>query len=229
VKLVLFDLDDTLFAHAAAVDAGVLAHIDALGWEARPDLIERWRALEELHYHRYLGGELTYLGQRTERARDLALDYGVTLDEPLAWFDDYLDRYRAAWALHDDAAACLDALEGARFGIITNGELPFQLAKMSQIGILDRFEHVIASGELGITKPDPRIFEHALALFDEAACDAAYVGDRFETDALGASHAGLSGVWVDRLGVATPAQEAQAGASGVHIVRGLAEVPALFA
>ncbi|CAN5296626.1 HAD family hydrolase [soil metagenome] len=228
VKVALFDLDDTLFAHTAAVNAAVAARIRTLGWPAREDSLALWHELEELHYHRYLAGELTFLEQRAARATDFAAAFGVQLDRPLDFYDAYFSEYERAWSLHDDALPCLDALSGLRLGIITNGETEFQLAKISSVGILDRFEHVIASGELGVTKPDPRIFEHAAALFGVAVADAAYVGDRFETDALGASRAGLTGVWLDRLGNRTPAQAAEAAASGVHIVSGLAEVPALL-
>jgi putative hydrolase of the HAD superfamily len=229
VKVVLFDIDDTLFAHSAALEAGITAHVAGLGWEPRSDVVERWRALEELHYHRFLSGELDYLGQRRARSTAFAAEYGIELEEPLAWFDGYSAQYRLASVLHADALSCLDALPGTRFGIITNGDLTVQLAKLSSLGILDRFEHVVASGELDFAKPDARIFEHAVALFGVSPADAAYVGDRFETDALGAARAGLTGVWVDRLGVATAAQAAEAATSGVSIVRGLAEVPALLA
>jgi putative hydrolase of the HAD superfamily len=229
VRVVLFDLDDTLFAHAAAVDAGITAYVAALGWEPRTDVVERWRALEELHYHRYLAGELDYLGQRRARTQAFALGYGVELEAPLDWFDGYHAQHRLASAVHDDAIACLDALADARLGIITNGDLTVQLGQLDLLGILDRFEHVIASGEFEFAKPDPRIFEHAVSLFGVSAAEAAYVGDRFETDAIGASRAGLTGVWVDRLGVATASQTVAAATSGVSIVRDLSAVPALLA
>jgi putative hydrolase of the HAD superfamily len=115
-----------------------------------------------------------------------------------------------------------------RFGIITNGELSFQLPKLEAIGLLSRMEHVIASGSFGVAKPDPRIFEHACSVFGVAANEAAYVGDRFETDAVGAAHAGLTGVWVDRLGIAGDDERREAEASGVLIVRTLLEIPQLL-
>ena len=229
MKVVLFDLDDTLFAHTAAVDTGVLVYLAARGWPSRDDALARWHELEELHYHRYLRGEIGFLDQRVARITDFAAHHGVAVEDPAASYQQYFVEYERAWAAHDDALACLDAMPGTRFGIITNGERDFQLPKLEAIGLLDRFEHVVASGSLGLAKPDRRIFEHAVSLFGVAPADAAYVGDRFETDAVGARDAGLTGVWVDRLGNATAAQAAAAAASGVHIVRGLAEVPALLA
>ena len=60
---------------------------------------------------------------------------------------------------------------------------------------------MICSGELGFTKPDPRIFLLACAEAGVDPADAVMVGDRLRTDALGAVDAGLAGgVWFDALG-----------------------------
>jgi putative hydrolase of the HAD superfamily len=101
-------------------------------------------------------------------------------------------------------------------------------AKIERMGLAPRVEHVIASGELGFAKPDPRIFEHACAVFGVPPTSAAYVGDRLHTDAIGAANAGLAGVWLDRLEAATSEELAEARASGVAVVRSLSEVSSEF-
>ena len=61
MTVVLFDLDDTLFDHRAAVRAGVAAHRTAVGLTGDEAAeFARWHALEEEHYHRYLAGELAF-------------------------------------------------------------------------------------------------------------------------------------------------------------------------
>jgi putative hydrolase of the HAD superfamily len=235
ISVVLFDLDDTIFAHRLAVNAGARSVLRGLDEPPPADLeddeVARWTALEELHYTRYLTGDLDYLGQRRARARDFLLPYDIALDtdtEAEAWFDYYLSKYRSAWDVYPDTMPVLDALADRRLGVITNGELGFQLAKMDATDLTARFEHIVASGELGVTKPDPRIFHAACELFAVAPADAVYVGDRLHTDALGAVGAGLRGIWIDRLG-ATTAQREEASAAGVSIIRNLAELPALLA
>jgi putative hydrolase of the HAD superfamily len=233
VSVVLFDLDDTLFAHRHAVAAGVAAHRKALGGDiaaADSDAeLERWYALEEHHYHRYLGGDVDFLGQRRERARAFVEPFGITLADDAtadAWFEGYIHEYQRAWQLHDDTLQCLDALQslGLRLGIITNGELRFQVAKIEALGLASRFEHVIASGDFGYPKPDSRIFAHACSLFGVLPADAAYVGDRLRTDAIGAAAAGLTGVWIDRDGGASEDELVAAEASGVRVIASLAEL-----
>ncbi|MRG60502.1 HAD-IA family hydrolase [Agromyces sp. CFH 90414] len=239
--VVLFDLDDTLMAHREAVEAGIVRHADDLGYAPAPDaeaMQRLWYELEERHYHSYLAGELTFEAQRRARARDFAAAHGVELDDEAAgtWFSAYFERYRESWSLHADALPALDGIErsvpGVRFGIITNGELEFQTAKIVRLELPGRFAHVIASGAVGVTKPDAAIFRHALEVFgaDAPVTAAAYVGDRLITDAVGAARAGLLGIWLNRLGAVPSDEEAAAAeASGVVEIAGLAELPTLLA
>lgn len=233
ISVVLFDLDDTIFAHRLAVDRGIASHLAASGVTAvDPAEVARWNELEEHHYHRYLSGELDYLGQRRARARDFGAPYGLRFthdSEAEGWFEEYLDHYRAAWSLYDDTLPCLDSLaaRGIRLGIITNGDEAFQQAKLARMELAGRFEHVVASGTVGITKPDPRIFELACGLFGVTLSEALYVGDRLGTDAVGARDAGLRGVWLVRDGAASGDAVAAAQASGVTVITSLAQLPAL--
>ena len=205
IRAVLFDLDDTLMAHTSAVsDAIARAQRLAGGAFAADDTAavqRRWAELEEQHYTRYLTGELPYLGQRIWRARDLLAPYGLTVtdEQALAWFDDYLVGYRDAWRLFDDVLPALAglraALPGVRFGVITNGDLAFQTDKLHRIALWDELDltpvradgslddphrrgRLLASGELGVTKPDPRISHAAAAALGGESQACAYVGDR---------------------------------------------------
>lgn len=237
-SVVLFDLDDTLMAHREAVEAGIVSHMRELAYAGDEAEARRlWHALEEEHYHAYLAGSLTFEGQRRARAAAFAAAHGHDLAAEAAgeWFSRYFEHYRASWALHDDAIPALDelarVLPGVRFGIITNGELDFQTAKLVQLDLPGRFTHVIASGAVGATKPDAAIFRHAVDVFaaDAPVRAAAYVGDRLRTDAIGAAQAGLIGVWLNRRGDSPSAEDdADAEASGVLEITSLSQLPALL-
>ncbi|TFD23085.1 HAD family hydrolase [Cryobacterium sp. TMS1-13-1] len=238
-QVVLFDLDDTLFEHRGAVAAGILLYLDRIGGVFatgdRTAATSLWNALEEEHYHSYLSGALDFAGQRRARARDFAASFHISLtdDEADSWFDAYFLSYRSSWRLHDDALPCLDALAnvlpGVRFGLITNGDPVFQGEKIRRVGLTERCEHVITSGALGVAKPDARIFQHACALFDVPVEAAVYVGDRLQTDAVGAAAAGLTGVWLDRAGASAapvaPADKIDASHRGILRIETLAELP----
>ena len=231
IAVVLFDLDDTLFAHRYAVDTAIARFLDT----DDPAEVVRWHDLEELHYPRYLSGELGLIPQRRVRARAMAEPYGLALTtdtEADAWYERYFVEYKRAWSLHTDTIPCLDALDaaGLRIGLITNGDLAFQTEKLELTSLDSRLEHVIASGDVGFAKPDARIFALACERFDVHPSQAVYVGDRLETDAVGAAGAGLTGVWLDRSGAgAVDEVAAHRPAAGIHTITTLAELPGLLA
>jgi putative hydrolase of the HAD superfamily len=234
---VLFDLDDTLLDHRGAVGVAIVGHLRALGhpYEVADPAAEvaAWRDLEETHYHRYLAGEIGFEDNRRVRAQELAARHGVQLTSAEAgrWFADYFERYVAQWRLHDDALPCLDALRaavpGIRFGMITNGELDFQLRKIDATGLRRELDVIVASGDVGVTKPDARIFALACERLGVHPDQAAYVGDRLGTDAIGAARAGLTGVWIDRVEASVSERErAEAEELGVRRITTLADLPA---
>ncbi|UOW04691.1 HAD family hydrolase [Clavibacter michiganensis] len=223
LRLVLLDLDDTLVDHRGAVADGITAHLAARGHLDGSDAGERdravalWVALEEEHYHRYLSGELDYQGQRRARVRGFLAAWGsaeaADLADSLAeddaatdaWFGGYLAGYEASWCALPGAVEALDEIArrhpGVRFGVVTNGERSQQEPKIAAAGLTARLSPVICSGDLGFTKPDPRIFLLACAEAGVDPADAVMVGDRLRTDALGGVDAGLAGgVWFDALG-----------------------------
>jgi putative hydrolase of the HAD superfamily len=237
IQVVLFDLDDTVFDHEGARAEGLLAHRRARGLPGDDAAeLERWIALEEEHYPRWLRGEVTFLEQRRDRARAFTAPLGIEIGDDHAvddWYLTFVAAYERGWRLYDDAAPCFDELErripGVRFGVITNGELDFQAAKIAAVELDVRLDHVVASGEVGVAKPDARIFAIACERFGVAPHEAAYIGDRLRTDAIGAADAGLTGVWLDRPGTASAGDLDAAAAAGADVIRTLAELPVLLA
>ncbi len=101
----------------------------------------------------------------------------------------------------DGLDATLDNLSARdlSLGVISNsdGRLEWRL---EEIGILDRFDFVIDSAIVGISKPDRRIFEDALKRSSLSPEEAVYVGDYYEVDVRGARAAGMSPVLLDPVG-----------------------------
>ncbi len=87
--------------------------------------------------------------------------------------------------------------QGFLVGAVSNA--PKGLAKtLDKYGILSELDVAVGSQDIGIEKPDPRIFHHALDLAGVAASQSAYVGDEYMTDAKAAQNAGLLGIFLDR-------------------------------
>jgi putative hydrolase of the HAD superfamily len=109
--------------------------------------------------------------------------------------------------------------------VVTNGDPAQQHAKLRASGLAGDFPVVIVSGEAGVAKPDAAIFHAACARLGLPPERVAYVGDRYDVDALGAAAAGLRGVWLNRAGLAAPASGPEALRAGPPSIRTLAEVP----
>jgi putative hydrolase of the HAD superfamily len=213
LQAVLFDLDGTLMDHDAARARGLQAHLS--GWlpglEAQElaRLENEWQRLEALHYDEYTRGECTFAQQRRRRVQGMraALEREpaneLTAD---AWFGSYLRHYRAAWRAFDDVlpglAALTDAHPNVVLGVVTNGEGEPQRAKLAAIGLGERFQVVVSSGEESVAKPDAEIFALACERLGVEQGQTAHIGDRLDLDAEGAAAAGLRGVWLDRRGSA---------------------------
>jgi len=54
--------------------------------------------------------------------------------------------------------------------------------------------------EVGVQKPDPRVFRYALEPAGKQSAESLYVGDSWEADYLGAKSAGMMAVWLNRTG-----------------------------
>lgn len=104
------------------------------------------------------------------------------------------------WTLYPEVPDVLDQLErhGVRTALLSNWG-PSLREILEHLGVLDRFEHVVISGEIGVAKPDLAIFDRTLDLLGELpGPHAAYVGDDLEHDVVPARRIGLRAILVDR-------------------------------
>ena len=128
-------------------------------------------------------------------------------------------------ALHEDVRSCLEALAGAgyRLGVIAN-----QPSEVRRAMVRDRitgfFEFLGVSDDLGLEKPDARIFEHALAEVGAEPSACVMVGDRLDYDVRPAKAAGMRTVWVLR-GEAPEEPTAEQLAEPDVAIRTLVELP----
>ncbi len=84
-------------------------------------------------------------------------------------------------------------------GIISNSDGRLD-RRMQQIGIRDRFSFLIDSGDVGVSKPDARIFEAALELAQLPPDEVIYIGDYYEVDVVGARGVGMHAALFDPYG-----------------------------
>ena len=163
-----------------------------------------------------------------EMVRDLAVPAGQVAAAEAALLEALTTP--GAWAGHlRESIEQLPALAatGARIAIVSNADGTVE-ARLREEGVCQvgpgagvPVDAVIDSGAVGIRKPDPRIWEPALAATGARAEDSIHVGDSLITDVGGARAAGIRPIHFDpfRLCSLTDHEHADSMAAVVGLVR----------
>jgi putative hydrolase of the HAD superfamily len=98
---------------------------------------------------------------------------------------------------------CMNALDffcsgDYKLHIITNGFPDVQNVKLQSSGILNYFQNVFISDNIGFRKPQIEIFKYCEKITGAEPEQCLMVGDQFETDVIGALNAGWTSVWLNR-------------------------------
>lgn len=114
--------------------------------------------------------------------------------------DALLARHRTSnlWeVVPPEVPAALEGLKGCyRLAVISNANGTVR-EKLVRVGLAGYFEAILDSHEEGVEKPDPRIFEAAMARTGARPASSVYVGDMVCIDVEGARRAGMTPVLID--------------------------------
>lgn len=197
IKAVLWDLDDTLYSRAEGAKRMFPGLFRKHLYPGRSDaFIEEALCCMLSHCPR---------GSVVHPDAFAALDRQYPFDIPFcheAFLRDYYADFRKYITPNPEAVAVLKKLRemGIKTGLVTNITpelLESQKKKVAALGIAPLFDCVVYSAELGIHKPDPRIFHHGAALLGVESRDCLFVGDDPRSDIAGALSAGMEAVWLD--------------------------------
>jgi HAD superfamily hydrolase (TIGR01549 family) len=105
------------------------------------------------------------------------------------------------WALFTDVLPGFERLRSAGFRVAALSNMPFGEQEMCEmLGLTGQVEFAVTSGDVGVEKPDPRIFRTALQRAGVDAADAMMVGDSITSDLRSAEAVGMRAVLMDRYG-----------------------------
>lgn len=117
------------------------------------------------------------------------------------FFVSLYDHFATAqpWFVYPDVVPALTywRSQGIELGVLSNFDSRlYQVLKV--LDLAPFFSSVTLSTEVGVAKPDPQIFQAALAKHPVAPGRAWHIGDSFTEDYRGARAAGLTGIWLKR-------------------------------
>lgn len=219
IRCILFDLGDTLWSRKDAsmwqrmegasnqravallrqhVSPALLPALDdeILGQRLRDALDEQVRAAIRLDPGREPNGALACVQALSQWGINT-----ITLSLGAALFEALRVRIPGSRPLFEDVLPTLAQLSRRGFqpGVVTNrlwGGKLFQ-EDLHTLGLLNHFDyrHMAISADLGVRKPHPAIFQHALDALHVPAEQAVMVGDSLRADIVGAQRLGIFTIW----------------------------------
>lgn len=206
-RYLLFDLDHTLLDFDASESLALEAFCQAHGLACQESTLAAYRSHNKALWSQLEQGLLTkeeLVARRLKEFFKPHLDqaHGPSLD------DYYRDQLIANSKAFEGASDLLADLKQAGYGLIaaTNGVSDTQRSRLAKAGWLEYFDHLAISEEIGVAKPDPAFY---LAICSMTGVDdtRAYlmIGDRLQSDMLGAHQAGIDSLWYNPHQAAAPA------------------------
>ena len=191
MPVVLFDLDNTLFDRSGTYRTWASRFVEATGLDAAE---VEWFCQEDHDGHADRRAMWAAAKARFDLAapvEDLVATYRTT----------FLDCCEPDGAVHDALRELREA--GWRIGVVTNGSMPQQTDKADRLGLLALVDAVCVSEDLGVEKPDRRIFDEAVRRCGATPTPTPVrarwmVGDAPGPDIGGARGAGLRAAWLHR-------------------------------
>ncbi len=208
LKAILFDIDDTLFsttefarkARSNAVHAMVKAGLD-LPEEVVMKELEEVLAEFSSNYEHHFDKLLMRLRPPSLSRVNPAL---IVAAGVVAYHDT---KFRELFPF-DDVIPFFAALRRAnmRLGVLTHGWTVKQAEKLVRLGLVPYLEPtaVFISDQIGISKPNPKLWSVALADMRLIPAEVMYVGDSPEHDIAPPRSLGMATVWSARAARRTP-------------------------
>ncbi len=207
-KYLFIDLDDTIWDFRVNSMLALRQVYDEFKLEREIPDYERFRSryvatnheLWELYHHNKVTKEFLIV----ERFARPFREEGSRLCDDVEFLSQLNTRYLNVLAeqkiLVPGAIELLDYLtaKGYPLYILSNGFAEVQSRKLESGGIAHYFRRLILSDEIGVTKPDRRLFDYALQQIGAKPSEVLIVGDNYDADILGAMNAGWNAVYFNR-------------------------------
>jgi 2-haloacid dehalogenase len=193
-KLVLFDIDDTLFDLQKSQEGAfreTVAHF-SIPYHL-PILYNQFRKVNRELWEKVARQEMSPLELREKRFHLAFEPFGITGNFS-AMGEYYSERLANGAELRAGAEAICEYIHGRSIpiGLVSNGFAKVQKSRVESSALAPYISFIIASDEVSHAKPAPDIFNAALVRAGEVPpAHALMVGDNLETDIAGANGVGI--------------------------------------
>ena len=192
---IFFDLDHTLwdFERNSAVAFERIFSKHKIMLEV-PVFLECYVPINNTYWTKYQRDEITKEKLRCGRLEDAfcELKFNISPEKIEELADDYIAHLPHSNHLFPGVLTSLEYLHKKySLHIITNGFREVQHVKMANAKIDHFFKSITTSEEVGVKKPNPKIFAHALEKANVSKENSLMIGDNLEADIRGAIDFGM--------------------------------------
>ncbi len=208
-ETIFIDLDDTIYDFAGASREAFKEAYDLLGYANYFNSFNHFLSLYEPYnlelWKRYGEGKITKDELNRKRYSYPLKMVGVENQELADTFcREVLSRIPTKNKVVPGAIELLEYLAPKyKLCILSNGFKELQAHKMQSAGLAKYFTHIILSEDIGVNKPNPELFIHAMQVAGATTENCIMVGDLFDTDIVGASGVGMEQIFYNRKGLET--------------------------
>jgi putative hydrolase of the HAD superfamily len=201
---VFFDLDRTIWDFEKNSEETIFELLNEFGLSKKgkiteADFIKTYKTINQGLWVDYRSGKISKTELRKSRFYLSMLKYGLDEAELALRFNDaYVSRCSSKTHLLPHSREILHYLSKSYIlHIITNGFKEAQHLKLEKSGIRPYFNEVIIGDEVGINKPDPRIFHFAFESSTADPNESIMIGDDYEADIIGAKEVGMDQIFLN--------------------------------
>ena len=199
---IFFDLDHTLWdfnknSTETLEELFELYSLKELGVNAFADFLTTYKKVNDEKWSLYRNQKITKEELRKTRFKDTLLHFEIDHPELAEKIDqDYISKSPYKTHLFKHTHKVLEYLATKyKLHIITNGFKEVQDVKMESSKLNPYFTQKITSDVVGVNKPDPKIFTHALRMTGADRKKSIMIGDNLAVDIIGARNVGIDQVY----------------------------------
>lgn len=201
-KTLFIDLDNTLYDFSGNSREAYIAVYNLLDYDRWFRSFEHYYEIYEEYNLRlwalYAEGKITKEHLNAERYSHPLRVVGAPDPEAIGaqFWNEAMKRLPLGSRLMPHAKEILTYLRPKyKMYILSNGFTELQSRKMQSAGIAHYFDGMILSEDIGVNKPNPAIFTHALRVAESTAEESLMIGDNYEVDIEGAQRVGIDQVF----------------------------------
>ena len=209
IKVLIFDMDDTLINHG---------HVTKQTWiQTVKDMAEEFHLNIDANR---IGGEIGDVSDaifdseerrpkgnydirefRTSVIKEAFGNLGYQNDEVIDYLlDHYDDNKHKLVYVFEDVFNTLKELKnrGYIIAMLTNGDKEFQWEKINRLGFPPYFDHIFVSGEHNINKPERSAYELVARTCGYSLEESCMIGDNYLWEVVAPIQYGMKAVWMNK-------------------------------